>query len=81
MPEDKNKEKPIKKRRKRGKTEIQKKLEVLKKILKNGLNSHKAAIDEVIRQYNEYTNYDELVKMRDEYEARVKAVEEMKNQQ
>ena len=81
MAEKKNNEQPIKKRRKRAKTENQKKLEVLKKILKNGLDSHKAAINEVIRQYNEYIHYDELVKKRDEYEARVKAVEEMKNQQ
>ena len=55
MAEDKNEEQPLKRRRRRGKTEKQKKLEVLKEILNKGLETHKKAIDDVIQQYTDYT--------------------------
>lgn len=55
MAEDKNKEQPIKKRKKRAKTEKQKKLLVLKEILNKGLETHKKALDDVIQQYIDYT--------------------------
>ena len=81
MAEEKKNEQPTQKKRKRGKTQKQKKLDVLKEILNKGLDVHKKAIDKVIHDYTEYARYDELVKKRDEFDARVKAVEEMKQQQ
>lgn len=76
--EQKTVEQSTRKRRKRRKTENQLKLETLKEILKHGLDSHKKAIDEVISSYNEYVKYDELVKERDELNARILAVEALK---
>lgn len=80
MVDNKNLEHPLKQRRKRRKTENQLKLEKLKEILKKGLDVHKKAIDKVIHDYTEYIKYDELIKERDKLEARIKAVDEMKQQ-
>lgn len=55
MAEDKNIEQLKKKRKKRAKTEKQKKLLVLKEILNKGLETHKKALDDVIQQYIDYT--------------------------
>ena len=81
MAEDKKKEQPIKKRKKRAKAEKQKELEIIREILNKGLDIHKMTIDKVIHDYTEYKQYDELVKKRNEYDERVKAVEQMKQQQ
>lgn len=81
MAEDKKVEQPKKKRKKRAKTEKLKKLLVLKEILNKGLETHKKALDKVIHDYTEYKQYDELVKKRNEYDERIKAVEQMKKQQ
>lgn len=80
MAEEINNEQP-KKRKKRAKTIKQKKLAILKDILNNGLDAHKKAIDKVIHDYTEYKQYDELVNKRNEYDERIKAVEQMKKQQ
>ena len=72
MAEDKNIEQP-KKKGKRGKSKIQKKLDVLKKILKDGTKEHIDAIDKVIQQYDDYKNLASLEKDLAAMQARVEA--------
>lgn len=78
MAEDKIVEQEQPKKKRRAKTQNQIKLDTLRVILRKGLKCHKDAIDKVIYDYNEYVKYDELVKKRNEYDERIKAVEAMK---
>lgn len=74
-------ESPKKKRRRRRKTDVQLKLEKLKEILKKGTEAHKKAIDNIIAQYDDYTNLDTLKAERDNLIARIEAVEAQNQQQ
>ena len=80
MAEDKNKEQ-TKKKGKRGKSKIQKKLDVLKKILKDGTKEHVDAIDKVIQQWEDYNNLSKLEKDFDELKARIEVVKSIKKQE
>lgn len=59
--------------KKRGKSAVTKKLDVLKKILKDGAKEHKDAIDRIIQQYNDYKNLSTLEKDLEAMQARVEA--------
>ncbi len=80
MAEDKN-TKQTKKQGKRGKSKIQKKLDVLKKILKDGTKEHVDAIDKVIQQWEDYNNLSKLEKDFDELKARIEVAKTIKEQE
>jgi hypothetical protein len=80
MAEDKNTEQ-TKKKGKRGKSKIQKKLDVLKKILKDGTKEHVDAIDKVIQQWEDYNNLSKLEKDFDELKARIEVAKSIKEQE
>lgn len=63
---------------KRGKSEITKKLDVLKKILNNGAREHKDAINRIIQEYKDYVGYEDLQKKYDDIKARLEAAKTIK---
>lgn len=57
----------------RGKSKIQKKLDLVKKVLKEGTKEHKDAIDKVIQAFDDYKNLAKLEKDLESMKARVEA--------
>ena len=80
MAEEKNVEQP-KKKRKRGKSKVQLKLDQLKEVLKKGTKEHLDAIDKVIQQYDDYTKLSTLENELEALKARVEVAKTTKANQ
>ena len=63
---------------KRGKSAVTKKLDVLKKILNNGAKEHKDAIDRIIKEYQDYCDYEKLQVQFDDLKARLETTKIIK---
>jgi len=65
-----------KKRTRKRKTEITKKLEILKEIMKKGTQSQKDAIDKIITDYRDYCNLPNLEQQYKELGEKIKGIKE-----
>ena len=70
-----------KKRTRKRKTEITKKLEILKEIMKKGTQSQKDAIDKIITDYRDYCNLPNLEQQYKELGEKIKGIKENISQQ